>query len=140
MAYIYQRVDGLKFEEFIAYLPGVQDEVDDRAIEIAQRAEALLADHHVENVAHIELAKGDIDAYVVLVDTNVTNDETSKSNSALSIEFGRAGFIDDDGSVWGEMEGLHILTRAANLPKKSGPRAARRRLSKAAVFGRKRRR
>lgn len=129
--YIYQRVAGRKFEEFIALLDVVQFEVDTTADEIAHRAKDLLKDHRVDHIAHIETAKGDIDAYAVLVDSNITNVEKKKSNSALSIEFGRAGFIDPEtGEEWGEMEGLYILTRAANLPKKGGRRSARVPLAK----------
>jgi len=120
MAYIYKAVAGRPLEEFIARLDNVQWEVDSRAVEIADRGENLLRDHRVEGIAHIELAKGDIDSYVVLTDSEITNDESSEANSALSIEFGREGWIDEDGNTWGEMKGLHILTTAANLPKKGG--------------------
>lgn len=131
MAYMYERVAGRKFEEFIAYLDNVQWEVDSRALEVAERAENLLRDHRVDGIAHIETEKGDVDSYVVLVDSNVTNIEDGDSNSALSIEFGRAGWIDQDGKTWGEMAGLHILASAANLPKSGGKRSAKRRRDRA---------
>lgn len=131
MAYIYERVAGRKFEEFIAYLDNVQFEVDTRAVEIAERGENLLQDHRVDGVAHMEVEKGDIDAYAVLVDSNITNGEDADSNSALSIEFGRAGWIDQDGKTWGEMEGLGILASAAHLPKVHGKRSAKRRRDRA---------
>ena len=126
-AHLYQKVAGRKFEEFIALVDSVQFEVDSRAIEIGERADALLLDHRVDGIAHIELEKGDIDSYVVLVDSEITNDETADSNSALSIEFGRAGWIDQNGETWGEMKGLEILTDAAHLPKAKGKRIPKRR-------------
>jgi hypothetical protein len=117
--------------EFIASLSEVQDEVDQRAFEIGVRAEELLIQHKVEGVAQIEIAKGDIDAYVVLSDANGTNAK-SNSNSALSIEFGRQAYdvevVDNQGKVIdqytvGAMQGLHILEEASHLPKKQGPKA-----------------
>jgi len=125
--YMYKGVGGKPLEEFIALLDNVQFEVDSRALEIAERGQNLLRDHRVDGIAHMEVEKGDIDAYAVLVDSNVTNDESSESNSALSIEFGRAGWIDQDGETWGEMKGLHILASAANIPKKGGKRSKKRR-------------
>lgn len=126
-AYLYERVAGRKFEEFIALLDNVQWEVDSRALEIAERGEMILRDHRVDGIAHMETEKGDIDAYAVLVDSEVTNDEGAESNSALSIEFGRAGWIDENGETWGEMEGLQVLATAANLPKTEGKRVAKKR-------------
>ncbi|ATI18635.1 hypothetical protein SEA_AMETHYST_13 [Streptomyces phage Amethyst] len=130
MAYIYKGLDGKNMAEFIASLPEVQDEVDNRAFEIGVRAEELLLQHRVEGIAQIEIAKGDIDAYVVLTDANGTNSK-SGANSAASIEFGRSAYdvevVDETGKVVdeytvGAMEGLHILSQASHLPKKSGPR------------------
>ncbi|MFG2923885.1 DUF5403 family protein [Streptomyces sp. NPDC048305] len=129
MAYIYKGLDGRKMTEFIASLDGVQDEVWGRTFEIAARAEALLVQHRAEGVARIDMAKGDIDAYVVLEDTNRNNTGSQKSsaNSAASIEFGRSGYevevVDSSGEVVNEyevgpMEGLYILTEASHLPKK----------------------
>ena len=129
--FIYNRVKGRKFEEYIALLDVVQKEVDDAADEIAHRAKDALKDHRVQNIAHIEIAKGDIDAYVVLVDSNITNSESAKSNTALSIEFGREAFIDPDtGEEWGAMEGLYILTTAAGLQRK--PRGSKSKKTKLA--------
>jgi hypothetical protein len=131
MAYIYKGLNGKNMAEFIASLSEVQDEVDQRAFEIGVRAEELLIQHKVEGVAQIEIAKGDIDAYVVLSDANGTNAK-SNSNSALSIEFGRQAYdvevVDDQGKVIdqytvGAMQGLHILEEASHLPKKQGPKA-----------------
>jgi hypothetical protein len=131
MAYIYRGLNGKNMEEYIASLPEVQAEVDQRAFEIGVRAEELLLAHRVDGIAQIDIAKGDIDAYVVLSDANGTNAK-SNSNSALSIEFGRQAYdvevVDSQGKVVNEytvgaMEGLHILEEASHLPRKNGPKA-----------------
>jgi hypothetical protein len=131
MAYIYKGLNGKNMAEFIASLPEVQAEVDQRAFEIGVRAEELLLAHRVDGIAQIDIAKGDIDAYVVLSDANGTNAK-SNSNSALSIEFGRQAYdvevVDSQGKVVNEytvgaMEGLHILEEASHLPRKNGPKA-----------------
>jgi hypothetical protein len=131
MAYIYKGLNGKNMAEVIASLPEVQAEVDARAFEIGVRAEELLLAHRVDGIAQIDIAKGDIDAYVVLSDANGTNAK-SNSNSALSIEFGRQAYdvevVDSQGKVVNEytvgaMEGLHILEEASHLPRKSGPKA-----------------
>ncbi|MFJ3775227.1 DUF5403 family protein [Streptomyces sp. NPDC090075] len=128
MAYIYKGVNGKKLTEFIALLDGVQAEVDARAFEIAVRAEEALKQHRAEGIAQIDIAKGDIDAYVVLEDANGSN-SNSNANSAMSIEYGRNGYkvevVDDTGKVVntyevGPMEGLHILEDASHLPRKHG--------------------
>jgi hypothetical protein len=130
MAYIYKGLNGKTMGDIIASLPEVQAEVDDRAFEIGVRAEELLMQHKAEGVAQIEIAKGDIDAYVVLADANGTNAK-SNANSAMSIEFGRSAYdvevVDQQGHyvteyTVGAMEGLHILEQASHLPKKSGPK------------------
>lgn len=133
MATIYKGLNGKKMTEVIASLPEVQGEIWERTFEIAARAEALLVQHRVEGIAQIDMAKGDIDAYVVLEDTNETNARNG-NNSAASIELGRGGYtvqvVDDRGKVIdeyevGPMEGLHILEEASHLPKRSrGLRAA----------------
>jgi hypothetical protein len=131
MAEIYRGLNGKKITEVIASLDGVQDAIWERTFEIAARAEALLVQHRAEGIARIDMAKGDIDAYVVLEDANATNARSS-NNSALSIEFGRAGYtvqvINDQGEVINEyevgpMQGLHILEEASHLPKRSRGRA-----------------
>ncbi|MEU8835194.1 DUF5403 family protein [Streptomyces sp. NBC_01230] len=130
MAYIYKGLNGKTMGDIIASLPEVQAEVDDRAFEIGVRAEELLIQHKAEGVAQIEIAKGDIDAYVVLADANGTNAK-SGANSAASIEFGRSAYdvevVDQQGHyvteyTVGAMQGLHILEEASHLPKKSGPK------------------
>ncbi|MEU0674472.1 DUF5403 family protein [Streptomyces sp. NPDC006172] len=130
MAYIYRGLNGKNMAEFIASLPEVQAEVDERAFEIGVRAEELLLQHRAEGIAKIEIAKGKIDSYVVLTDANGTN-KKSGANSAASIEFGRSGYkvevVDETGKVVdtyevGPMEGLHILEEASHLPKKRAPK------------------
>ena len=133
MVYIYQGLNGKKMTEVIASLPEVQGEIYERTFEIAARAEALLVQHRVEGIAQIDIAKGDIDAYVVLEDSNSSNAKAG-ANSAASIELGRGGYtvevVDDRGRVLytyevGPAEGLHILEEASHLPKRSrGLRAA----------------
>ncbi len=80
-----------KLHKLIAELDGVQGEIWERTFEIAARAEALLVQHRAEGVAQIDMAKGDIDAYVVLEDKTATN-KAQGANSAASIEFGRSGY------------------------------------------------
>lgn len=133
MAYIYKGLDGKNMEEVIASLDGVQGALWERTFEIAARAEALLVQHRVEGIAQVDMAKGDIDAYVVLEDANATNKKKG-ANSAASIELGRGGYtvevVDEQGRVVDEYEvapaeGLHILAEASHLPKRSrGLRAA----------------
>lgn len=133
MAYIYKGLNGKKMSEVIASNDGVQGEIWERTFEIAARAEALLVQHRVEGIAQIDMAKGDIDAYVVLEDRNTTNAKKG-NNSAASIELGRGGYtvevVNERGQVVNEYEvapaeGLHILAEASHLPKRSrGLRAA----------------
>jgi hypothetical protein len=109
--------------DVVAGLPGVKLEVDQATDELALRAKQLLRQHVNQDVAKIETARGRRDGYVVLVDANVTNEENADSNSAASIEFGRAGYVDPDtGEEYGEMKPLRILYRAAKLTGKGGPR------------------
>lgn len=135
MADLYWQPKGKKdkLAQKIAELDGVQGEIWERTFEIAARAEALLVQHRVDGIAKIDMAKGDIDAYVVLEDTNKTNAKKG-NNSAASIELGRGGYTveveNEHGQVVNEYEvapaeGLHILAEASHLPKRSrGLRAA----------------
>ncbi|MFI5861813.1 DUF5403 family protein [Streptomyces sp. NPDC051546] len=119
MAKIEDKVGRLKLEKYIATLPGVQDALDEARFEIAARAEALLLQHRQEGHASIDVEDGAVDKYVVL------DDERGKK-AALSIEYGRAEqFVirkDKNGQTYLDIipaaEGLFILARAANLPKK----------------------
>jgi hypothetical protein len=127
MAFIYKNTP-----KVIAQHEGVQAEIWERTFEIAVRAEELLKQHRAEGIASIDMAKGNIDAYVVLEDKNATNKGTG-ANSALSIEYGRNAYqvvvVDDAGKAVttyevGAMEGLHILEEASHLPKRGGPKAS----------------
>ncbi|AWY07578.1 hypothetical protein SEA_YOSIF_14 [Streptomyces phage Yosif] len=120
MAKVYSSVGGKKIEKFIALNDGVQGELDNRAFEIGVRAEGYLLEHRLDGHAQIEVERGRVDRYVVL------NDERGQK-AAMSIEYGRAAqeveVTDPDTGEKttkkvGEMEGLYILARAANLPKK----------------------
>ncbi|MGW1558316.1 DUF5403 family protein [Streptomyces sp. NPDC002144] len=119
MAHIEDKVGRHKLEKYIALLPGVQDALDEARFEIAARAEELLLQHRLEGHAQIDVVDGDVDKYVVL------DDERGKA-AALSIEYGRAASVEvrtrKDGTTYlatvGAMDGLFILARAANLPKK----------------------
>ncbi|WP_405978861.1 DUF5403 family protein [Streptomyces sp. NBC_00158] len=119
MAEIEDEVGGKKLEEFIARMPGVQRSLDEARFEVAARAEALLLQHRQEGHASIDVEDGRIDKYVIL------DDERGK-DAALSIEYGRAEqFIvrkRKDGQTYLDIipaaEGLFILARAANLPKR----------------------
>ncbi|MFD6636767.1 DUF5403 family protein [Micromonospora chalcea] len=99
-------------ERKIAKLDGVQDYLDELLFEMKAKADAELVLHKQEGHAQIEIDEGIIDRYLVL------SDERGEK-AALSIEFGRAGYIDPEtGEVWGAMEGLHILANATGIPKK----------------------
>lgn len=119
MAKVYGKVGRFKLEKYIATLPGVQDALDEARFEIAARAEALLLQHRQEGHASIDVVDGDVDKYVVL------DDERGKK-AALSIEYGRAESVvvkeNKDGTTYLDVipasQGLFILARAANLPKK----------------------
>lgn len=111
MAYVYKGVDGRKLTEVIALNEGVQAELERRAFEIAARAEAELVRHRREGHAEIDIESADVDFYVIL------SDERGQK-AALSIEYGRAGYLDPDtGEEYGVMEGLYILHNASRLPK-----------------------
>lgn len=101
-----------KVEETLARHADVRTELETRAWEIALRAEADLVAHKQDGHAQILLDYGKKDIYVIL-------DDSRGMDAAMSIEFGRAGFIDPEtGIQYGTMEPLYILTNAANLPKK----------------------
>jgi hypothetical protein len=114
MAEVYRRVRGMPVQKAIAHTQEVQEELMMRSWEIAMRAEANLVKHRQDGDAQILLMQGDIDHYVVL-------DDTRGMGAAMSMEFGRAGFIDpESGIIYDRMEPLFILTEAANLPKRGG--------------------
>ncbi|MEU7905884.1 DUF5403 family protein [Actinoplanes sp. NPDC049118] len=116
MAYIYKGLNGRKITEVIARNEGVQADLERRTFEIAARADAELVRHRQDGHAEIDIESGDIDFYVIL------SDERGQM-AALSIEYGRAGYIDPQtGEEYGEMEGLFILHHASRLPKDSRPK------------------
>lgn len=123
MAEIYKRVKGQPIEKFIGKVRPVQAELSERAFEIGVRAEQRLIDHRQDGHAYIEVDTfGNVDWYVWLNDEN--GDE-----AAMSIEFGRAGYIDvETKEVFGAMEGLFILTDAAHLSRKRGRRLPKERV------------
>lgn len=111
-------------EKRVAQSDEVQNFLDDVAFVMKSIATVHLVAHRLEGHARIEIERGRIDRQIVL------SDERGQE-AALSIEFGRAGWIDPEtGEVWGEMKGLFILANAAGLPKRRrafGPRKVRRR-------------
>ncbi|MEV0437781.1 DUF5403 family protein [Streptomyces spectabilis] len=119
MAVVYSTIGAHGIGKFIAVHEGVQDELTKRAFEIAVRAEEILANHHVDGHAEIDIEAGDNNRYVILSD-----DRGQKA--ALSIEYGREESVivreDKDGrkylDVLPAMDGLYILATASNLPKK----------------------
>ena len=111
MAYIHKGLNGRKITEVIALNEGVQAELEARTFEIAARAEAELVRHHQDGHSDIDIESADVDFYVIL------SDERGQK-AALSIEYGRAGYIDPvTGEEFGEMEGLFVLHNASHLPK-----------------------
>ncbi|SNS50369.1 DUF5403 family protein [Actinacidiphila glaucinigra] len=130
MAHIYEygKKDRRRLERRVSVLPGVQAELDKKRFEIAVRAEALLLQHRKEGVSEIDVEDGHVDKYVILQDSFKTKREAKKLgnvNSALSIEFGHGMVVqkrtDKNGAEFEVIipahDGLHILGRAANLPK-----------------------
>lgn len=112
MARIYQGIGRRNIEHVIAVNDGVQAELEARTFEMAARAEVLLIEHRADGHAAIDIEHGDVDWYVVL-------DDERGQEAALSIEYGReAGENKKTGKRWGAMDGLFILHRATNLPKK----------------------
>jgi hypothetical protein len=124
VAEIFDKVGGKKLEKFLGKNDGVQFALDNYTFEIAVRAEGLLQEHQdyddsPDAHSFIEVDRGDVDRYVVL------NDDRGQK-AAMSIEYGRAAgekeVKDKHGDKvtikWGASDGLYILARASNLPKK----------------------
>lgn len=113
MAVIYRKPGNRDLEQVIGFHRTVQGELNRLAFVTAVRAERLLMTQPKERTgdSQIEIAHEKIDWYVVL-------DDTRGLDAAMSIEFGRAGYIDTDGTIKSVMEPLYILTDAANLPRK----------------------
>lgn len=139
-----KRVDGMPLERFLAVMPGVRDELDWTQFEILVRAEENLnatksASNKGRSVdtshASVTRESGKIDQFVVLEDTSSSR-QGGSPNSALAIELGRSAYdvtvMSPDGDTVNEytvgaMDGLYILTDAANLPRrrKGGAKAKR---------------
>ncbi|MFE0964062.1 MULTISPECIES: hypothetical protein [Streptomyces] len=140
-----KEVGGKKLEQFLALEDGVQLSLEEKQFVIRVRAEENLAraKSRIEEQsgpidasrAQIKTDRGRVDRYVLLEDTSSSN-QGGNPNSALAIEAGRNAYdvtlLSPDGEVVreytvGAMEGLHILTDAANLPAKGGGGAKVRR-------------
>ncbi|GLZ81407.1 hypothetical protein Afil01_62140 [Actinorhabdospora filicis] len=122
MPSVFRSINGVQTEKYIAKMRGVQADLRGRAFEIKARAEAILAEHRHDGDAKIEIDKGWVDHYVIL------NDKRGQY-AAKSIEWGRAAgsYIkvvngEEIEVTYGAMEGLYVLTRASNLPKKKRPK------------------
>lgn len=126
MAVIYKRAGGRKVEQIVAMHVDVQDYLERLVFEMKAQGDVMLIEHRVEGHAELEIDHGDIDWYLTLSD-----DRGDKA--ALSIEFGRAGFVDPEtGEEFGAMDGLFILHKATGLTRKArakirGPITKRRR-------------
>ena len=115
-----------KMNKIVAKHKEVQASLEFHALEIAVTAEALLKNHRAEGVAEINVDSGKVDKYVYL-DDKVKSNRNPLASSALSIETGRAGYIDQYGIHYGEMEGLWILSDAAKVRHKRNVTAPKRR-------------
>jgi len=112
MAEIYKSVGGRKLEKAIAITEEVQNELEAILFEMQARASVDLVEHRHDGHAQIEIDHGDVDWYLTL------SDERGQK-AALSIEFGRQAYVDPEtGEEKGAMEGLYILHKATNLPRK----------------------
>ena len=128
MAKVYKSVKGRKLTHLLATLDGVRDHLEARTFEMAVRAEEDLVTHRLEGHASIEIEHGDVDWYVVLTDER-------GQKAAMSIEYGRAGYIDPDEDpqtrkVYGAMEGLYILHKATHIPRREKKRVPKERRRK----------
>lgn len=113
---IFRNMGRHKLEKGLARMDAVQAELEYRAFEAGIRAEELLMRHRLQGHAEISVERGRIDRYVIL------SDERGQ-DAAMSIEFGRAGYIDPDtGETYGEMEPLHILSQAFYIRRLPGNR------------------
>lgn len=123
-----------QLNKILSHLDPVADQLEDTATQVYDRADRALRIHRFQGDAHVGMEKGkETDWFVYLEDdrskadyTWVKNDQGKKvkaygENSALAIEFGRAGYVDQDGETYGQSKGLFILTDAARLPRKRRP-------------------
>lgn len=96
-------------ESLIARTAEARAGVAEAAELVFVRAQANRRAHVSEDHAFIEHEVGTIDHYIVL------NDMRGQA-AAMSIEFGRGQWIDEDGNVHPGMEPTHILSDAAKIP------------------------
>jgi hypothetical protein len=107
MATVYRRVNGEKVQRLVARTMEVQTSLEEHALVIGAKAEALM--HHHSGNSFISVDKGDIDRYVTL------NDPPSGDSpgAAMSIEFGHWSGKGKD-RKW--VEGTFPIHNAAGLP------------------------
>lgn len=136
MAKVYKRVAGGKLEKVIAYHKTVGDRMDAIMFEAYAKATETLHQHRHEGHAYIDMEQGDLDRYLILVDT--ADEAADKNplvhnlNTAMSIEYGRAAgskeiTVRDDltGELrqktvsWGATEPLWVLHGAFGTKGKS---------------------
>lgn len=105
----------------------VQRAMDAGAFRVHALAEQRLLDHHYSGAAQIVTERvssprirGRVDRKIILRDTGSVTDGVA--NTALSIEFGRAPYVDQYGVEYGGMQGLYILTMAAAMAAKKPPK------------------
>lgn len=90
------------------------------ADEVAGIAETVLARHKHDGHARIDRLDGYIDSYVVL-------DDERGMKAAMSIEYGRADRLTEDGELVGGMDGVAPLRIAAGMAKPTKKRKRRKR-------------
>ncbi|MCS0601103.1 DUF5403 family protein [Streptomyces sp. LP11] len=132
---------GSKFknvEDYLALIDGVQLALEEKQFLIRVRAEENLQRARAgkgkeigaldPTGATVEVERGRVDRYVVLEDHAVDH-QGGNPNSALAIELGRNAYdvtlLNAEGETVnkytvGSMEGLFILTDAADLPHRDG--------------------
>ncbi|MEU6056982.1 hypothetical protein [Streptomyces sp. NPDC047097] len=128
-------VGGRKLEQFLALMDGVQLSLTETQFEMQVRAEENLNQAKSRrggpgaldaSRASIETDRGRVDRFVVLQDSSSSR-QGGDVNSALAIELGRNAYdvtvLNAAGDPVreyevGAMQGLYVLTDAANLPRK----------------------
>lgn len=88
----------------VAHMPEVRKAVRLLRDEYARSARANLRAHRETGNHRIRTLMEDTDGLVIL-----------EGRDPLAVEYGRAGYVRDDGVTVGPMDGLHILGRAAGI-------------------------
>lgn len=121
----------------VAGLAEVQEAMDRAAFELQVAAEQRLKDHRREGHAHITVEAANVQGYgkidrIVSMRDRAGTDHAG--DAVLSIEFGQAPEIDDEGNLIPGAEGIYVMTgavaRVSNRPLVRRPsisRAPRRR-------------